>query len=98
MKKTLRTAALALGGVLTLLMPVTAAARDRGGERGGFDRGGDRGRTEQHFDRGRDFRGPAWGGPRIGVAIGVGAPGAYVCTPGYYDQFGYWHPPVYCYQ
>jgi len=97
-KRMLRTAVLALAGAATLLMPVTAAARDRGGfEHGGFDRGGFRApaRVERPVVRGRD-----WGGPRVGVGIGIGvgvAPGAYVCTPGYYDQFGYWHPPVYCY-
>jgi len=92
-KRMLRTAALALGGALTLLMPVTAAARDRGGvERGGGFRAPAR---VEHFDRGRAWgRGPAFG---VGIGIGVGGP-AYVCTPGFYDQFGYWHPPIYCYR
>lgn len=94
-KRILKNAAVVLGGALMLLMPVTAAARDRGGfARGGFDHGGFRApvRVERPVVRGR-----VWGGPAVGVAIGVGAPGAYVCTPGYYDQFGNWIPPTYCY-
>ena len=50
MKKTkLRMAALALGGLITLLAPVTAAARDRDDLHAG-----DRDRVEQNWNRNRD--------------------------------------------
>jgi len=104
MKKTrFKMAALALGGVMTLLLPVTAAARDRDDYRGG-DR--DRGRVEQRWDRDRGFRDRDrrdWDhdrdrdGDRFRFSLNFGAPAYRMVTPGYYDQFGYWHPPVYQY-
>jgi len=99
MKKTrLRMAALAIGGALTLLLPVTAAARDRDDHRGG-DR--DHGRVEQHFDRDRhdtDVR-RNWdrGRDDFRFNVNIGGPAYRIVTPGYYDQFGYWHAPVYQY-
>jgi len=64
MKRTkLRIAALALGGVLTLLAPVTAAARDRDDFHAG-DR--DHGRVEQNWNRNRDNDRRDWNRDRDG--------------------------------
>jgi hypothetical protein len=99
-RTTLKMAALALGGAMTLLLPVTAAARDRDDSRRGDQ---NRGRMEQHWDRDHDrgrgvqYRGRDWDHDRGGFrfSLNFGAPTYRVVTPGYYDQFGYWHPPVY---
>ena len=96
MKRTMmKKAALMLAGALTLLAPVTAAARDRNDFRAG-DR--DRGRVEQRWVPNRDdHRDHDRDRARFGVYFNYAPAPRIVPVPvpvqpqGYYDQFGYWH-------
>jgi hypothetical protein len=101
MKKTrLRMAALALGGALTLLAPMTAIARDRDENRGGNEgRQWKQARVEQRYDRGRDQhfgdRDDRYRDRDGDRDRDRGARFYFNYNPapqGYYDAYGYWHP------
>lgn len=71
---------MALAAALAVATPAVSLARDRDDHRGGEHHEFYRGRDGDHDRRG-------WG-----FGFGYTAP---VPAPGYYDQFGVWHPYTY---